>query len=194
MNIIGPEELSKLPWLVGEHLAVPKISFSEQVLATHEETHILIFTPAVPKLTLAGMREIFGTDPLKREPCMYNQNWYLNEKFANVPGDGTWHLVRKEVLEDVRAKPPEEIESNLADTTFPSAITAALTFFAWYELHGEALWKHDFLWCADRDHNGDRIYVGRYVDPDGINKNGFNIHRHLSLRSAHSAAPEITGA
>lgn len=193
MNTIGPEELGKLPWLHGENLTAPPMPFSEKVLAEHDKTHILIFTPAIPSLTIVGLRERFGADPSKREPCMYNQDWYLKEDFANVPPDGKWHLVRKEVLDEARGKQPDDIASNLSSETLPSTITAALTFFAWHELHGEPLWKNDFLWCSDRDHNGDRIYVGRYIDPEGINKNGFNVHRHLSIRPSFSVAPEITG-
>jgi hypothetical protein len=105
--------------------------------------------------------------------------------------DGKWHLIRKEVLEDARAKRPDEIETSLKGESFPTAVTYAFTFFACWFLKGEKLWNHDFLWCSDRDHNNDRIYVGRYEDPTGVNKNGFNIHRHLSLRSIYSTAPEI---
>lgn len=190
---LGPEALAQLPFLAGEKIDAPAVPYSDDVLREYGRTHILIFIPCIEKLTILGFRDIFGTDPKKGEPCMYSQDWYLNEQFANTPPDGRWHLIRKNVLEDMRTKPPESIESSLAREAFPTAITAAFTFFAWYQLKGETLWKHDFLWCSDRDHNGDRIYVGRYEDPDGVNKNGFNVHRHLSLRSAHSAAPEIIG-
>lgn len=47
------------------------------------------------------------------------------------------------------------------------------------------LWYHDFVWCEDLDHNGDRIYVAKYHDVDVINKNGFRIHRHLALRPCY---------
>lgn len=191
MNTIGPAELQQLPFLSGEGLEAPPVPFSEDILRHHEATHLLIFTPHIGKLTLVGMRELFGTDPKKSEPCMYNQDWYLKEAFANTPPDGKWHLVKKEVLEEARAKDPDGIEGSFSGEQFPSAITAAFTFFVWYVLKQEALWKHDFLWCSDRDHNGDRIYVGRYEDPDGVNKNGFNIHRHLSIRPIYSAAPEV---
>ncbi len=191
-NIIGPDELKQLPFLVGMAIDAPKISFSKEVLDVHAGTHILILTPSISKLTLVEMRAMFGMDPSKSEPCMYNQDWYLKEEFANTPPDGKWHLVRKSVLEEARAKRPEDIEASLSGEQFPTAVTAAFTFFAWHALHGEILWKHDFLWCRDRDHNGDRIYVGRYEDPTGVNKNGFNIHRHLALRPAYSAAPEVT--
>lgn len=191
---IGPEELQKLTFLAGEKIDTPSIPFSKEMLERCAQSHILVFTPQIETLTIVRMRDLFGMDPHKNEPCMYNQDWYLKEEFANKPPDGKWHLIRKDVLEEVRAKQPKEIESKLVNQSFPSAITATFTFFAWYFLKGEALWKHDFLWCSDTDHNGDRIYVGRYEDPDGVNSNGFNIHRYLSLRPAYSAAPEITGS
>lgn len=192
MNKIGPEELKQVPFLSGVALDAPAVPFYDDMLRAHENTHILIYTPHVPKLTLVGMRDTFGTDPLKSEPCMYNQDWYLKEDFATKTLlDGGWHLIQKEVCEDTRALQPEKIERSFKHEQFPTAITCAFTFFAWWFVHGETMWKHDFLWCRDRDHNGDRIYVGRYEDPAGTNRNGFNIHRHLSLRAAHSAAPEI---
>ena len=191
-EIIGPKELRSLEWLPKSDFSAPEIPFSDDVLRTHANTHILIFTPATPEITINWLREKFGVDPA-HEPCMYNQDWYLKEDFANRTLDGKWHLIRKEVLEDARAMPPEEVELTLVGERFPMAVTLAFTFFAWHALKKEVLWKHDFLWCSDTDHNGDRIYVGRYEDPTGVNKNGFNVHRHLSLRSAYSAAPEIVG-
>src|SRR3989338_2850165 len=191
-HFVGSEELKSLPILFQcKNVNAPDISFTADVLREQKKTHILIPPPPIEDITLNGLREKFGMDPAVSEPCMYNQDWYVKETFANLPLDGKWHLIRKDVLEDMRAKPPEEIETALTDQPFPSAITCAFTFFAWYLLRGETLWKHDFVWCSDRDHSGDRIYVGRYEDPAGVNKNGFNIHRHLALKSAYSAAPEV---
>ena len=57
------------------------------------------------------------------------------------------------------------------------------TFFAYFLLNdGKILWKDDFVWCQDKDSNNDQIYTGRYLDANGKNKNGFNIHRHLKIR------------
>lgn len=53
--------------------------------------------------------------------------------------------------------------------------------------HDQYLLYHDFVWCVDVDHNGDRIYVGKYHDIDGINKNVFSIHRHLALRQCYAS-------
>ena len=49
------------------------------------------------------------------------------------------------------------------------------------------LWNYDYVWCKDRDNTGDQIYVGRYTDPDGINADGFEIHRHLSIKKSYGA-------
>lgn len=66
-----------------------------------------------------------------------------------------------------------------------------LYFFAYYHVRKELLWYHDFIWCHDIDHNGDRIYIGKYHDVDGVNKNGFSIHRHLALRNCYAAIEQI---
>ncbi len=191
MNTIGPEELRTLPFLAGENFGAPAIPFSRETLEQCADTHILIFTPQIKWLTLTGLREKFGMDPAVSEPCMYNQDWYLREDFANEPLDGQWHLIPKAVRENARGKQPEDIQKGLQGEQFPNAITLTFTFFTWRLLKGETLWKHDYLWSSDTDHNGDRVYVGGYEDPVGINKNGFNVHRHLSLRAMHTAAPEV---
>ena len=196
---IGPSELSIIPNISFGPLIAPPIPFTKEILQAHTETHVLIFTPQRyadgSPITLNSLRDLFGVDPSVAEPCLYNQDWYLKEDFAsNTSLDGQWHLIQKNVLEDIRAKRPEDIEKTLpSGESFPTAVTCTFTFLAyWFHTKGETLWKHDFVWCSDRDHNGDRIYVGRYEDPTGINKNGFNIHRHLALRPSYSAAPEIT--
>lgn len=201
MITIGPEEFKKMPASLSFGDAVaPVVPFSTETLAAHADTHILIFTPRTfsdnTPVTVNALRERLGIDPAASEPCMYNQDWYLKEAFAAAETpDGGWHLIRKGVLEGTRAKRPDEIEAALGtEESFPTAVTCAFAFFAyWFATDGGRLWNHDFVWCRDRDHNGDRIYVGRYEDPSGLNKNGFNIHRHLALRPSYGAAPEVVG-
>ena len=89
--------------------------------------------------------------------------------------------IRRAVIDSRAVQPGELMKTH----TFPSAIRCVYAFFtAWYGL-GEKPWYHDFVWCSDTDHNGDRIYVGKYHDVDGVNKNGFSIHRHLALRPCY---------
>ena len=192
---LAPEELRRHA-LCGTE--APEIPFTAEVLDRAAASHLLVFAPRTSSdgapVTLNALRERFGTNPATSEPCFYNQDWYLKEPFAEETTlDGKWHLIRTSVLDETRAKRPEEIELGFSGAeTFPSAVLAAFTFFAyWLHTGGERLWEHDFLWCSDRDHNGDRIYVGRYEDPTGVNKNGLNIHRHLSLQDWYGAAPEL---
>lgn len=136
-------------------------------------------------VNIRNLRNVFGTDPEISEPCFYNQDWYLNEKFIDETLDFRWYLVRKDVFDQSRAVDPNLLIEN--KVRFPSAILCCYTFFAFWFARGIKLWEYEFIWCNDKDHNGDRIYVGKYTDIDGINKNGFSIHRHLALRPCYSA-------
>ena len=133
-------------------------------------------------MTIRNLKKRFGKDPDICEPCFYNQDWYDKEHFIDIPMDDGWFLIRRNVFEDSRAVQPGEL---MKEHVFPSAIKCTYAFFAaWYVLEIR-LWEHDFVWCNDTDHNGDRIYVGKYHDIDGVNKNGFSIHRHLALRPCY---------
>jgi len=178
--------------------AVARPAWRDEFLARHSKTHVLIYAPPQhvdgASITLNSLRACFGVDPTVSEPSFYNQDWYLKEEFAaRQPLEAGWHLLPVSVMEEARAKPPQDIELLLDSAEkFSLAVNYAFAFFAfWLCTGGKRLWEHDFLWCRDLDHNGDRIYVGRYSDPTGINKNGFEIHRHLSLRAFYAAAPEI---
>ena len=136
-------------------------------------------------ITLRYLRDKFGVNPDESEPCLYNQDWYLKEDFMDVSLNERWYLIKKEVYAESRAVMPNEIISQ--GINFPLAILCGYTFFVYWFARGEKLWYHDFVWCCDTDHNGDRIYVGKYHDVDGVNKNGFSIHRHLALRRCYGS-------
>lgn len=201
VNFIGPDELSGIAGKMNIPDArtlgnIPPIPYREDDVAAVRSTHLMIL--GAPKaadgtpLTLVKMRAHLGWDPATSEPCFYNQDWYLKEKFANETTlEPRWYLVRKEVVEATRGKTVDAGKDALAEhEQLPSAMVTAYAFFAYYFLTGgQLLWKNDFIWCADTDANGDRIYTGRYVDPKGVNKNGFNIHRHLSVRPCYGIAP-----
>ena len=189
-NFIGLDELRVIENKMDLLLPVecPEIPFNiEHVLHEHED-YLLILGVSQMKngdsVNLLSLRNKFGQDPNLSEPCFYNQDWYLNEEFIALPLESKWFLIRKNVYEMTRAKNPEDLQIKY---NFPSAILCAYSFFACNLLCEEILWKHDFVWCNDLDHNGDRIYVGKYIDIDGVNKNGFSIHRHLALRSCYAS-------
>lgn len=190
-NFIGIEELKplfermELSW---DDVAIPPIEYSLTDLRKYSDNYILILGLSKldgTKLTIEAFRNCFGVNPEISEPCFYNQDWYLNEKFIFNTLDSHWYLLRKSVLESSRAVPPNNLLSQ--SIVFPSAILSVYTFFAYYYANNEMLWYHDFIWCSDTDHNGDRIYVGKYHDVDGVNRNGFSIHRHLGLRDCYAA-------
>lgn len=139
-------------------------------------------------LTLCTLRARLGMDPEFSEPCFYNQDWYLKEAFANQAElERRWYLLRKKVRDDSRGLAPMVLAERLkGGYHLPSALLCAYAFFAhWFNRGGEMLWESDYVWCSDQDHQGDQIYVGRYSDPSGVNKNGFSVHRHLSIRNSY---------
>lgn len=185
-SMIGPNELSKVSFISKDNIIIPSIPYSETELKKRKDDYLLIL--AIDRLsdnkdtTIRNLKCIFGKDPEISEPCFYNQDWYDNESFIDVKINAEWFLIRKNVYEDSRAVQPTEL---MKAHKFPSAINCIYAFFVAWEVLGIKLWYHDFVWCRDTDHNGDRIYVGKYHDIDGINKNGFSIHRHLALRSCY---------
>jgi len=190
-NFIGTEELEKISPYFGVSVPkkIPNLPFDLDLLRKRKKDHILILGSP---LSINKMREIFGIDPKKFEPCFYNQDWYLKEKFVSKSLKLKWYLISKKIDPKSRAKNPEIIIKNLKNKeSLPEAVLAAFTFFAYYFLTKEILWKNDFIWCSDKDSNKDRIYVGRYSDPKKINKNGFNIHRHLSIKPNYGTVYEI---
>jgi hypothetical protein len=92
------------------------------------------------------------------------QSWFDNEPFAHlklVPPIGLpTHLVR-------HPEPPEDVDEALTD--------AVLLVALFLRYPNEALWR-DYLWAADTDAQGQRVYVGGTA-----NGRGFEIHRHLHL-------------
>ena len=199
-NFIGPDELTSIAseLNIAPVKKAPVVPYDAKTLKKVAKDYLLILGVAKmhdgKPLTLNNMREFFGVDPIMKEPCFYNQDWYLKEKFANITTlKMRWYLLRKHVPKETRAIRPDILETKLKkDEKFPVAILTAFTFFAYYFLNNKTmLWKHDFIWCSDLDKNGDRIYTGRYSDPKKINKNGFNIHRHLAIRSVYGAITEI---
>jgi hypothetical protein len=185
-NFIGYEELSLFTDKLNLYIdsksigTITNIPFDEDYLRSVSKTHLLIlFTPLDKHkefITLNKYRNFFGINPDKNEPCFYNQDWYINEPFANFSlKKEQWFCIRKELKPESRGKIYGEIDN------LPLALICAYTFFAAYHIKSEYLWKNDFVWCKDTDSNGDRIYVGRYFDPASIAKNGFSVHRYLSI-------------
>ena len=162
----------------------PSIPFKLDQLECLKETHLLILGVSWMAdgnpLTIKSLRDLFGIDPAISEPCFYNQDWYLNEKFASYQLPNKWFLIGKNLIDKTRGEDPKVLIYK--KKKFPLAVQCAYTFFVYWFYFHEPLWFSDYIWCRDVDNNGDQIYAGRYLDNNGINKNGFSIHRHLSIR------------
>lgn len=191
-NFVGKDELKffiKALGLGDVEIHEPPIEYSDfDLQSAAKEGYILIYGVQHvngQNITLRFLRDKFGVNPDVSEPCLYNQDWYMKEDFMDLSLNAQWYLIKKDIYEDSRAVMPGDLTQR--GLTFPSAILCGYTFFAYYFARKEYLWWHDFVWCCDTDHNGDRIYVGKYHDVDGVNKNGFSIHRHLALRPCYGS-------
>lgn len=187
-NFIGVEELSSISCMKFAPIdIIPDIPYSKEELEEKKDNYFLILVNNSfadgRSITIRNIRGIFGKDPDAFEPCFYNQDWYDNEAFIDEQIKSGWLLIRKNVFEDSRAVQPAQLEKT---HEFPRAVDCVYAFFVIWLVKNEKLWYHDFVWCRDVDHNGDRIYVGKYHDIDGVNKNGFSIHRHLGLRDCYA--------
>lgn len=187
-NFIGIDEIKAVDLLkLSLSDTIPEIPFSIEELEKKKTDYLLILGVSRfangDLVNIRNMQKIFGKDPDITEPCFYNQDWYNKETFMDTPLQEGWFLIRKDVFEDSRAVQPTEL---MRKYKFPSAITCTYAFFVAWLTKEIKLWYHDFVWCCDTDHNGDRIYVGKYHDIDGVNKSGFSIHRHLALRPCYA--------
>lgn len=189
-NFIGIDELRKNAKKLGIVVpnSVPAIPYTYEFIKAKVNDYVLILgvnsMENGKKVTIQALINQFGSCPEVSEPCFYNQDWYLNENFIHEGLSVQWYFVRKYVHNNSRGVSPDYLEK---DILFPSAVLCTFTFFvAWFCLT-DPIWLHDFIWCNDRDHNGDRIYIGKYEDVDGLNKSGFSIHRHLALRSCYGS-------
>lgn len=185
-NFIGPEELLTISEKIGIDLPSepPLVPFDIDLLKDKANDYLLVLGVSKfidnSSMNIVSLQKIFGVNPDIAEPCFYNQDWYLQEKFASRELENKWFLIRKDIFNNSRALLPELLSKSYI---FPSAILCSYTFFIFWLISGKVLWQDDFIWCDDVDHNGDRVYVGRYYDSAKINKNGFNIHRYLSIHN-----------
>jgi hypothetical protein len=184
INFIGIDELKaikkKLPLEIP--LEIPEINFPKEVLYMNRNTHILILSVnkfSNKDLNILNLRQFFGILP-DSNLNFYNQDWYLKEEFTTQTLNVEWNLIKKDLIEDSRGISPDVLSTS---ASWPTAILCTYTFFIYYLCRNIILWEHDFVWCKDLDHNGDQIYVGKFSDITGVNKNGFSIHRHLKIKN-----------
>lgn len=191
-NFIGPEELKSIESKVNFDFPKKIPSINLNLSNINPDEYILIYGCSKflnkTKFDIKKLIEIFGYNYSKETVCFYNQDWYFSEKFINNTLTDRWYLIQKKIDDNNRGYAPnEKIERFL-----PSSTLCAYTFFIWWLLRNEILWPNDFIWCNDKDKYGDRIYVGKFLDKDNINRSGFSIHRHLSIKKNYGSIISLT--
>ena len=182
-NFVGPKELMSIGHQINFKLPKKTPNINIDLSSINPNDYILIL--GIKKLNdnsslnLKKLVSIFGFKSSSNNVSFYNQDWYYKEKFTETCLSDKWYLVQKKVIDKTRGINPE----SLNDKDLPSSILCAYTFFSWWLLRKELLWKSDFIWCSDQDRHGDRIYVGKYMDLDDEKRSGFSIHRHLAIKS-----------
>lgn len=184
-NFIGSEELKKInnAFSVAVPEKIPPVLFKQKELEVHKDTHLLLL--CVPQfadgndITIETIKKKIAM--FNGQPCFYNQDWYLEEQFIRKPLNLKWLLISKNLLDESRAMPADRVISTYK---LNSAVELTYAFFVnYFVTHGEKLWNTDYVWCSDMDDKGDQIYIGRYTDASGLNKDGFEIHRHLKIKN-----------
>ena len=101
------------------------------------------------------LREMIATYP---EAFYANQTWYNQERFMDAHPRG----------EDFERWPDLVVSAGWT-ARYRAVELAAL----WMDDPTHPMWEH-YIWTADRDGTGQRVYVGQ-------NGKGLEIHRHIHL-------------
>jgi hypothetical protein len=105
---------------------------------------------------------------LVQHPALfYPQAWYLEEAFVDAPMLEGWPAYPPAEMQ-YRGIPPEVILWDFCDQ--PPAVVLCNQYVA-YPRH--PAWN-GYIWTADKDAQGQRVYVGS-------NGRGLEIHRHLHI-------------
>lgn len=138
-----------------------EVPFTEEVLRSVKDTHILVAVFPIPILEIRGKvdRQLFFS---------HEDAWYNKEAFAKERGQIEWRLVRKTPVPDSTSKTWGEQQALLgeADET-PTAQVMAYTIIGHFLASGERLFENIYVRCSDVDSVGDRVYVG-YFDAGGL--------------------------
>ena len=126
-NFIGPEQVNNLLNEMGLQFLkkedVPEMNYTMDLLQSKASDYLLVMGYAGDDdypLNIIRFRDTFGVNPEQKEPCLYNQDWYLAEDFVNETLAKRWYLIKKDVIEESRAVMPADLMGQ--NISFPSAI------------------------------------------------------------------------
>lgn len=130
-----------------------EIPWSEEVLESVKETHILV---AVFPLSILDIR-----GRCRDQRLFYGQDWYNNEAFAKAKGECVWQLIHKTPVADSTKKTWGEQQALLdSNEETPTARVMVYTIIGHFLAEGARLFEKIYVRCSDLDSDGDRVYVG----------------------------------
>ncbi|HUD04342.1 MAG TPA: hypothetical protein VMR73_02500 [Candidatus Paceibacterota bacterium] len=143
--------------------ALAEVPFSEEVLTSHKDTHILV---AVFSLSILDIRGIARKQ--SDRTLFYSQDWYDKQAFAKDKGEVGWQLVRKVPVANSTSKNWNEQQALLDKTEeTPKAQVMVYTIIGHFLNTGERLFEKIYVRCSDLDSGGNRVYVGDF-DAKGL--------------------------
>lgn len=142
------------------HLA--QVPFSEEVLKSCKDTHVLVAVFPMSILDIRGKveRKLFYS---------HDDAWYNKQAFAKDKGEVGWQLVRKVPIADSTNKTWNEQQALLSkDEETPKAQVVVYTIIGHFLATGERLFENIYVRTSSVDSDGHHVSVG-YFDDRGLN-------------------------
>lgn len=163
--------------------ALAEVPFTEEVLQSCKNTHILVAVLPMSILDIRGKVE---------QKLFYSHEdaWYNKQAFAKDRGEVGWHLVRKEPVADSTNKMWQEQQVLLGkDEETPTAQVMVYTVIGHYLATGERLFKNVYIRTSSVDSDGIRVSLGDFgegglsVDDDWVSL----LYSSIGLASARKS-------
>jgi hypothetical protein len=143
--------------------ALAEVPFSEEVLKSCKDTHVLVAMFPLSILDIRGIAKKQSDRTL-----FYSQDWYDKQAFAKDKGEVGWQLVRKEPIANSTSKTWNDQQALLSkDEETPTARIVVYTMVGHFLATGERLFEKIYVRCVDLDSDGDRVLVGDF-DAGGL--------------------------
>lgn len=141
-----------------QHADLAEVPFSEEVLKSCKDTHVLV---AVFPLSILDIRGI--TKKQSDRTLSNNQNWYDEQVFAKDKGEVGWQLVRKEPIANSTSKTWNDQQALLSkDEETPTARIVVYTMVGHFLATRERLFDKINVNCVDLGSGGRRVTVGEW--------------------------------
>jgi len=139
--------------------ALAEVPFSEEVLKSCKDTHVLV---AVFPLSILDIRGIAKKQ--SDRTLFYSQDWYDKQAFAKDKGEVGWQLVRKEPIANSTSKTWNDQQALLSkDEETPTARIVVYTMIGHFLATGERLFEKIHVRCVDLASSGLRVRVGHFA-------------------------------